>query len=63
MSTSDAAFFVIDAHGWGFCKVSIEHQLLKGQAFEFTESAGYCGNTEYGGNVIGAIHKLELSSF
>lgn len=31
MSTSDEAFFAIDAHVWEFRKANIEYKLLKGQ--------------------------------
>ncbi|XP_051149582.1 protein NLP6-like isoform X2 [Andrographis paniculata] len=31
LSTTDVAFYVVDAHMWGFCEACAEHHLQKGQ--------------------------------
>ena len=48
MSTTDVAFYVVDAHMWGFREACAEHHLQKGQgvagrAFESHNSC-YCSN-------------------
>ena len=48
MSTTDVAFYVIDAHMWGFREACTEHHLLKGQgvsgrAFESRNSC-FCSD-------------------
>lgn len=48
MSTSDVAFYVIDAHTWGFHEACAEHHLRQGQGVAgrafFSQNMCFCGN-------------------
>ncbi|KAF8028054.1 hypothetical protein BT93_E0846 [Corymbia citriodora subsp. variegata] len=46
MSTTDVAFYVVDAHMWGFREACVEHHLQKGQGVAgrafFSKSSCFC---------------------
>ncbi|PWA40411.1 PB1 domain, RWP-RK domain protein [Artemisia annua] len=65
MSTTDVAFYVIDAHIWGFREACTEHHLQKGQgvagrAFE-TRSSCFCENiTHFSKTEYPLVHYARL---
>lgn len=65
MSTTDVAFYVVDAHMWGFREACAEHHLQKGQgvagrAFA-TRSSCFCENiTHFGKTEYPLVHYARL---
>ncbi|MFS8003348.1 putative transcription factor Nin-like family [Helianthus anomalus] len=65
MSTTDVAFYVVDAHMWGFRDACAEHHLQKGQgvagrAFA-TRSSCFCENiTHFGKTEYPLVHYARL---
>ncbi|GJT58049.1 NIN like protein 7 [Tanacetum coccineum] len=65
MSTTDVAFYVVDAHMWGFREACAEHHLQKGQgvtgrAFE-TRSSCFCENiTHFSKTEYPLVHYARL---
>ncbi|KAI3792649.1 hypothetical protein L2E82_06536 [Cichorium intybus] len=65
MSTTDVAFYVVDAHMWGFREACAEHHLQKGQgvagrAFA-TRSSCFCENiTHFGKTEYPLVHYARM---
>ncbi|KAJ0805680.1 putative transcription factor Nin-like family [Helianthus annuus] len=65
MSTTDVAFYVVDAHMWGFREACAEHHLQKGQGVAgrafVTRSSCFCENiTHFGKTEYPLVHYARL---
>ncbi|XP_022021563.1 protein NLP7 isoform X2 [Helianthus annuus] len=65
MSTTDVAFYIVDAHMWGFREACAEHHLQKGQGVAgrafLTRSLCFCENiTHFGKTEYPLVHYARL---